>query len=302
MTDEECSHLVGRLASHVTIREQMAALREVTGLQVRLVSVADWPPHKRHADCLNPFCRLMIGAGRSCIACARADRVVAAHAVEEPQTVTCLGGLCQTAVPMRAEGFTIGFVEIGPLTLGEPSEEQFEQTISLLDRWESKIDRTHLRKAFFQSPALSTKRHGAVVRLLIMFAQQASLTAQQFRLTSPDGQMRAVARGRKYIHDHKREPLSLADAARAAKVSTSYFSRMFKKVTEESFTEYLSRIRIEQAREILTSPDVRVGEVAYSVGFQSIPHFNRVFKRLVGESPTAFRARTRAQNLQSKSE
>ena len=56
-----------------------------------------------------------------------------------------------------------------------------------------------------------------------------------------------------------------------------------------NFTEYVSRIRIENARNLLLNPNLRVSEIAYEVGFQSLTHFNRVFKKVLGQSPTDFR-------------
>ena len=66
---------------------------------------------------------------------------------------------------------------------------------------------------------------------------------------------------------------------------------MFKKVTGINYTDYVSRVRIESAKNLLLNPNLRVSEIAYEVGFQSLTQFNRMFKRVFGQSPTAFRAR-----------
>jgi AraC-like DNA-binding protein len=73
-------------------------------------------------------------------------------------------------------------------------------------------------------------------------------------------------------------------------MSTFYFCKTFKKATGLTFTEYLSRVRVENASELLANPNVRVSEVAYQSGFQSLTNFNRTFHRLRGESPTEYRA------------
>jgi AraC-like DNA-binding protein len=72
--------------------------------------------------------------------------------------------------------------------------------------------------------------------------------------------------------------------------STFYFCKRFKKHTGVNFTEYVSRVRIESAKNLLLNPNLRISEIAYEVGFQSLTHFNRVFKSVVGESPTEYRA------------
>ena len=72
-------------------------------------------------------------------------------------------------------------------------------------------------------------------------------------------------------------------------VTTFYFCKTFKKATSLTFTEYLGRVRIEKAKALLLNPHLRISEIAYEVGFQSLTHFNRIFHQITGEAPTAFR-------------
>ena len=76
-------------------------------------------------------------------------------------------------------------------------------------------------------------------------------------------------------------------------MSTFYFCKIFKKSTGTHFTDYLSRVRVEKARNLLLNPNLRISEIAYEVGFQSLTHFNRVFKKLLGQSPTEYRAQVK---------
>ena len=78
--------------------------------------------------------------------------------------------------------------------------------------------------------------------------------------------------------------------AKAVNTSTFYFCKMLKKVTGINFTDYLSRVRIEKSKNLLLNPNLRVSEIAFEVGFQSLTHFNRVFKKILGQSPTEYRA------------
>jgi AraC-like DNA-binding protein len=84
--------------------------------------------------------------------------------------------------------------------------------------------------------------------------------------------------------------VSLEEVAKAMHVSKFYFCKMFKKATGLTFTDYLGRVRIEKAKAFLLNPHLRISEIAYMVGFQSLTHFNRVFRNLTGESPSHFRA------------
>jgi AraC-like DNA-binding protein len=56
----------------------------------------------------------------------------------------------------------------------------------------------------------------------------------------------------------------------------------------------VSRARIEKAKNLLLNQNLRVSEIAYEVGFQSLTHFNRVFKKVIGQAPTEYRAQVKA--------
>ena len=55
-------------------------------------------------------------------------------------------------------------------------------------------------------------------------------------------------------------------------------------------------MRVEKAKSLLPNPNLRISEIAYDIGFQSLTHFNRVFKRITGQSPTSYRQRLRKFN------
>ena len=108
-------------------------------------------------------------------------------------------------------------------------------------------------------------------------------------LKSIAGQKPVITRAKDYILEHQAEDLSLGQVAKAVNTSTFYFCKLFKKVTGINFTDYLSRVRIEKAKNLLLNPNLRISEIAYEVGFQSLTHFNRVFKKIIGQSPTRYR-------------
>ena len=99
-----------------------------------------------------------------------------------------------------------------------------------------------------------------------------------------------VQKAREYINRHKNEELSLADVAKAAGASVFHFCKVFHKATGLKFTDYVARMRLEDARNRLLNPNLRISEIAYDVGFQSLTQFNRTFKRVFNQSPSDFRA------------
>jgi AraC-like DNA-binding protein len=100
-----------------------------------------------------------------------------------------------------------------------------------------------------------------------------------------------ITKAKQYIKDHQAESLRLGQVAKAVNTSSFYFCKLFKKATKVNFTDYLARLRIEKAKDLLLNPNLRISEIAYDVGFQSLTHFNRVFRRVLGQSPTDYRTR-----------
>jgi AraC-like DNA-binding protein len=99
-----------------------------------------------------------------------------------------------------------------------------------------------------------------------------------------------IWKARKFIEDHCVEELSLSKVAKAANISRNHLSERFKQVTGTNFVDYIARTRFEKACELLRDVDLRISEIAFAVGFQSLSQFNRVFKKLAGKSPTQCRA------------
>jgi AraC-like DNA-binding protein len=129
------------------------------------------------------------------------------------------------------------------------------------------------------------------VRLLTFFAEQLSALSNQLMMEKDNAEPPLVSKAREYIDKHKTDELSLAEVAKAAGASIFHFCKVFHKATGLKFTDYVARVRLEDARNRLLNPNVRVSEVAYDVGFQSLTQFNRTFKRVFGQSPSEFRAR-----------
>ncbi|HEY6111546.1 MAG TPA: AraC family transcriptional regulator [Chthoniobacterales bacterium] len=102
-----------------------------------------------------------------------------------------------------------------------------------------------------------------------------------------------IWKARKFIEEHSAEELSLSKVAKAANISPNYLSEKFKEVTGINFVDYINRIRFETACRLLQDADIRISEIAFAVGFQSLSQFNRVFNKLAGKSPTQYRRQTR---------
>lgn len=193
------------------------------------------------------------------------------------------GNRHEMAVPVRLGDRLIGFLHAGDAVCSGPAAK-------LNPKWDGAVERTELDKTFFETAAVSARQQESVVKLLGIFAQHLSLLSNQVVVQRENFEPPVITRAKDYILEHQAEDLSLGQVAKAVNTSTFYFCKLFKKVTGINFTDYLSRVRIEKARNLLLNRNLRVSEIAFEVGFQSLTHFNRVFKKIIGQSPTQYRA------------
>ncbi|GAA3406365.1 helix-turn-helix domain-containing protein [Paenibacillus hodogayensis] len=96
-----------------------------------------------------------------------------------------------------------------------------------------------------------------------------------------------------HMTKHMASKLSLGQLAAASRLAPSAYSRLFKKNTGMLPIEYLTDLRIEEAKKLLMQPDSRVKEVSASVGFCNEFYFSRTFQRITGVSPTLYMKRGR---------
>jgi AraC-like DNA-binding protein len=265
------------------------AFTKTTGLPLSLRPVDSFQRAHGGKKSENPFCLLMADSNRACAACLEAQQKISEQNGACPRTVKCFAGLCDTGVPVTLGEETLGFLQTGQIFLQKPSKAQFSKVAQQLAEWGWKADLRKLEEAYFQTQVINPKQYESVLRLLTIFAQHLSLVSNQLLVQHANSEPPAITKAKQYINQHQAEEISLVDVAKAVNTSTFYFCKMFKKATGLNFTDYLSRIRVEKAKNLLLNPNMRVSEVAFAAGFQSLSHFNRVFRRIAGQSPTRYR-------------
>jgi AraC-like DNA-binding protein len=116
----------------------------------------------------------------------------------------------------------------------------------------------------------------------------------EFKEVASSNQHRAepveIWKARRFIEEHSGEELSLRKVAKAVSISANHMSDKFKQVTGVNFVDFVAHVRFEKACNLLLNSNLRISEIAFAVGFQSLSQFNRVFRKLSGQSPTEFRS------------
>ena len=97
-----------------------------------------------------------------------------------------------------------------------------------------------------------------------------------------------------YLTEHYSEDFSMADVAARLGMTESSFSRYFRRATGNNFTDFVNRLRINRACQLLMETDRYITNVCYDVGFNNVANFNRRFLQLKGMTPKEFRHQAEA--------
>ena len=291
-------NLLEALAQSKIYRQYERTFTEATGLPLTLrpVEFFGLPFHGKKNE--NGFCAFLAGGKGSCSLCLQTQGRCASDPGDRPRSIQCPFGLTETTVPLTLGGRLIGFLATGQVFTRPPQASAFKKSIRRLFPLGSAAEKKAVR-LWKQSPNMAPSRYEATVQLLNFFARQLSELSNQIVLEQANAEPPVVARARQFIAQNKSESLSLSAVAKAAGASVFHFCKIFKKATGLKFTDYVARVRLEDARKRLANPNLRISEIAYEVGFQSLTQFNRTFRRIVGQSPSDFRDKLAARQALS---
>lgn len=99
---------------------------------------------------------------------------------------------------------------------------------------------------------------------------------------------RKVREAMTYIREHYTEDVGLNEIALRLDVSSIYLSHLFKKEVGITFSAYITKLRIERAKELLRQGDKKIYEISEAVGYQTVQYFSKVFKKETGKTPGEF--------------
>ena len=117
------------------------------------------------------------------------------------------------------------------------------------------------------------------------------ITASLTRIAEGETKRHAekIALAKRYVEEHYMENITLEDLGEYLGFNPSYFSTLFKKETGTSFVEYLSRVRMEKAKELLKETDLKIQDICLMVGYNDVRYFRKLFARSTGLSPNEYR-------------
>jgi AraC-like DNA-binding protein/ligand-binding sensor protein len=293
------AQIVERIAGSKIYKNYESAFTESMQLPMAFRAVEGWRlglEGKKHED---PFCAMLAESNRPCASFLETQKEMDDIPGTEARTVSCFTGFCESAVPVQVGEKIIGFLQTGQVAFHKPTAAQFGKITKQLLDWGVTVDLQKLEDAYYHSRYLPPQRYAAMVELLEIFGQELSLMANQIVLQQEDAESPLIRRARAYILANQGDPIDLTKVSQAMHVSAFYFCKRFKQSTGLTFTDYLGRVRVEKAKNLLLNPHLRISEIAYDAGFQSLAHFNRTFHKVVGQSPTKYRESKSARQTSS---
>lgn len=98
-----------------------------------------------------------------------------------------------------------------------------------------------------------------------------------------------IFRAQEYISKHYERAITLEEVAEKVELSPHYFSKVFKERCGQSFIDYVTKFRVEKAKDLMKSKKRNVKEICFDVGYKDPNYFSRVFKKVTGISPSDYR-------------
>lgn len=98
----------------------------------------------------------------------------------------------------------------------------------------------------------------------------------------------SIEKVKQYIAEHYQKQMTLEEMSELVRLSPNYFSNLFKQQTGKTLTEYITMVRMKQARNFIIENKYSLKEISYLVGYKEPNYFSRVFKKYYKQSPKQF--------------
>lgn len=115
------------------------------------------------------------------------------------------------------------------------------------------------------------------------------LTKSLFNLDRSGQRSKIISEAKDYITKHSSEDITLETVADYVHLNHIYFSRLFKQITGENYSDYLLNIRISKACELLAT-NMKIYEISSAVGYKNVKYFSEIFKKRIGVLPSEYRS------------
>ncbi|MBM4050112.1 MAG: helix-turn-helix domain-containing protein [Planctomycetes bacterium] len=249
------------------------------------------------------FCTLIRGTEAGSKGCTASDVEEATQEAGrrgEPFLHVCHAGLMEVVMPVVYRGEHVATVFCGQAIVeGCPAADV---------KWLTKragelgIGLDHVMPAYEALPRISQEKLVQIGRLLFLALNQLAESESRAALDRALALERneAVRSAIAYVEEHFRDPLGIEALARHVHLTPAYLSRLFRKTTGMTFTDYLTQRRVAEAKELLRTTAMKVSDVAFEVGYSHQSYLGRKFRQVTGHTPVAYRRANQAETVKPR--
>ena len=277
------------IAAKKILQDYHAILYKLTGVVIDFISdtgeiMTLCPPVH-----YNPLCRYIVSCPCGKEACAQADRENCAKTKATGKSIIyeCHAGLIDVIVPLFIKDQYIGCLTTGQILKKKPTKKSFRDFLEKVKPLN--LDEDKLREYYYNTIVMDEQQIEALVDLISLIGNYILESENKLFFLESVNEKKTTLAARQYIEQNYKKKLTVSDIADSVFLSESRLSHMFKKEVGISPINYLNRFRVDKAKELLKNSTLSVTDIAYNVGFQSLPHFNRIFKDIAKISPGLYR-------------
>jgi AraC-like DNA-binding protein len=273
------------IAGKKILQDYHAVLYKLTGIAIDYISETGEIMTLCPAEHYNPLCSYIYNCPGGAAACARADRenIEKAAASKKSVIYECHAGLIDIIVPLFVNGQYIGCLTTGQILKQKPTKKSFREFLNKVKTL--KLNEEQLREYYFKTVVMSERQIEAMVELMSLVGNYILESENKLLFLESINERKKVLAARQFIEQNYKKKLTVDNIANSVFLSESHFGHIFKHEVGISPINYLNRFRIDKAKELLRNTKSSITDIAYSVGFNSLPHFNRIFKEMEGVSP-----------------
>ena len=130
-------------------------------------------------------------------------------------------------------------------------------------------------------------------RLRLWFTDKIAEACRNIQSKRSEKSGSVIEEAMRYIRENYNRDISLDEVSREVNISPYYFSKLFKQETGGNFIEYLTEVRLRNARELLKDSGLSIKEICAESGYSDPNYFSRIFKKYEGVTPSELREKLR---------
>ena len=193
----------------------------------------------------------------------------------------CHAGLTEAVSPIFIDDVLLGYLMFGQTLRSAPNNDLWEKVREKCSNY--KVDFIELEKEFYKIHYLELEKIKAAARIMDRNAKYIHFS-KMARLLHPN----LIQQITDYVDENLDKPLSISVISNHFKMSKSYLSSKIKSNFRTSLNKYILKKRIEKAKTLLETANIKICEISEMVGYSDPNYFSRVFKKTEGVSPEEY--------------